>query len=256
MEQVEIYKNPEALARAAADRFTRVAKAALQAAGMFTVALSAGDNSNTLYTLLGEDPAHQKRLPWDKIFFFFGEERHVPPDHAESNFRLAQDALFSKIEIPPGNVHRMPTENMDAAEVSLSYQQDLKQFFDARYLVTGGAPVFDLIFLGIGADGHTASLFPGTAALSETRKWVTENWVEKFQSYRFTFTYPVLNNAVQLIVLVAGSDKARIVENVLEKEANRQLYPIQRVIPRFGPKLWMLDEAAAERLSPRAGNRT
>jgi 6-phosphogluconolactonase len=254
VEQIEIYRNPEALARAAADRFRRVANAALKAAGIFTVALSGGNTPKALYSLLGEDPDCRKKLPWDKIFFFFGDERHVPPDHAESNFRLAQEALFSKIAIPAGNIHRIRAENSNAAEASSYYERDLRRFFGERDLVTGGAPVFDLIFLGTGPDGHTASLFPGSAALNETGKWVTENWVEEFKSYRITVTYPVLNNAVLLIVLVAGADKAPIIENVLEKQSNSQLYPIQRVMPRFGPKLWLLDEAAAGRLSSRVRN--
>ena len=254
MEQIEIYWNPEALARAAADRFRRVANAALKAAGIFTVALSGGNTPKALYSLLGEDPDYRKKLPWDKTFFFFGDERHVPPDHAESNFRLAQEALFSKIAIPAGNIHRIPAENSNAAEASSYYERDLRSFFGERDLVTGGAPVFDLIFLGTGPDGHTASLFPGSAALNETGKWVAENWVEEFKSYRITVTYPVLNNAVLLIVLVAGVEKAPIIENVLEKQSNSRLYPIQGVMPRFGPKLWLLDEAAASRLSSRVRN--
>jgi 6-phosphogluconolactonase len=254
VEQIEIYRNPEALARAAADRFARMANVALKAAGIFTVALSGGNTPKTLYSLLGEDPGYRRKLPWDKIFFFFGDEGHVPPDHAESNFRLAQEALFSKIAIPAGNIHRVPVEKGNAAEASSYYERDLKKFFGARDLVTGGAPVFDLIFLGTGPDGHTASLFPGSAALNETGKWVTENWVEKLESFRITVTYPVLNNAVLLIVLVTGADKAPIIENVLEKQSNSQLYPIQGVMPRFGPKLWLLDEAAASRLSSRTRN--
>ena len=254
MEQIEIYRNPEALARAAADRFRRVANAALKAAGIFTVALSGGNTPKAFYSFLGEDPDYRKKLPWDKTFFFFGDERHVPPDHAESNFRLAQEALFSKITIPAGNIHRIPAENSNAAEASSFYERDLRSFFGERDLVTGGAPVFDLIFLGTGPDGHTASLFPGSAALNETGKWVTENWVEEFKSYRITLTYPVLNNAVLLIVLVAGVEKAPIIENVLEKQSNSRLYPIQGVMPRFGPKLWLLDEAAASRLSSRVRN--
>jgi 6-phosphogluconolactonase/glucosamine-6-phosphate isomerase/deaminase len=199
VEQIEIYRNPEVLARAAADRFRRVANAALKAAGIFTVALSGGHTPKALYSLLGEDPDYRKKLPWDKIFFFFGDERHVPPDHAESNFRLAQEALFSKIAIPAGNIHRIPAENSNAAEASSYYERDLRRFFGERDLVTGGAPVL-------------------------------------------------------LIVLVAGADKAPIIENVLEKQSNSQLYPIQRVMPRFGPKLWLLDEAAAGRLSSRVRN--
>ena len=254
VEQIEIYRNPEALARAAADRFRRVANAALKAAGIFTVALSGGNTPKALYSLLGEDPDYRKKLPWDKTFFFFGDERHVPPDHAESNFRLAQEALFSKIAIPAGNIHRILAENSNAAEASSYYERDLRSFFGERDLVTGGAPVFDLILLGTGPDGHTASLFPGSAALNETGKWVTENWVEELKSYRITVTYPVLNNAVLLIVLVAGVEKAPIIENVLEKQSNSRLYPIQGVMPRFGPKLWLLDEAAASRLSSRVRN--
>ena len=231
-----------------------MANAALKAAGIFTVALSGGNTPKALYSLLGEDPDYRKKLPWDKTFFFFGDERHVPPDHAESNFRLAQEALFSKIAIPAGNIHRIPAENSNAAEASSYYERDLRRFFGERDLVTGGAPVFDLIFLGAGPDGHTASLFPGSAALNETGKWVTENWVEELKSYRITVTYPVLNNAVLLIVLVAGVEKAPIIENVLEKQSNSRLYPIQGIMPRFGPKLWLLDEAAASRLSSRVRN--
>ncbi len=152
-------------------------------------------------------------IPWDKIYFFWGDERHVPPDDAESNYRMANEALLSKVPVPPGNVFRIHSEEKDASIAASQYEQTLQQFF---HLAPGDFPRFDLIYLGLGPDGHAASLFPDSAALNERRRLVVANWVEKFKTDRITFTFPVLNAAACVVFLASGPDKAAIVHQVLE----------------------------------------
>jgi 6-phosphogluconolactonase len=183
-------------------------------------------------------------LPWNKIYFFWGDERHVPPDHPDSNYRMADEALLSKVPVPKENVFRVPTENKDANAAALAYEEILKTFFK---LQPGEIPRFDLGFLGMGPDGHTASLFPDSAALHEDERLVVANWVEKFKTYRITFTYPVLNNAARVTFLVAGEDKAPALHEVLENK-NSGL-PAQQVRPKNGELIWLVDRAAANQLS-------
>ncbi len=183
-------------------------------------------------------------LPWDKIFFFWSDERHVPPDHPESNYRMAKEALLSKVPVPPENIFRVRAEEKNANVVAKDYEEALRSFFGLR---PGEFPRFDLILLGLGPDGHTASLFPNTAALNETKLLVVANWVEKFKANRITFTYPVLNNAACVIFLVSGADKADMVRTVLED--GRADLPSQRVHPVNGRLLWLLDKGAASKLS-------
>ena len=177
--------------------------------------------------------------------FFFGDERHVPPGDAESNYRMVKESLLESGRVPDANVHRVFAEIGDAAQAAAEYEAEIRRHFvgDARL---DGVPRFDCVLLGMGPDGHTASLFPDSAGLEEKEKWVISNWVEKFKTDRITFTYPLLNAARVVLLLIAGADKASILEEVLSDA--KDTYPVERVHPRDGKKIWMLDRAAAAEL--------
>ena len=231
------------LSRAGADEFSRCAREAIAAHGKFSVALSGGSTPQGTYSLLAErqsDPA--TRLPWEKIHVFFGDERHVPPAHRDSNFRMANESMLSKIPIPPENVHRILAE-LDASVAASKYEDELRKYFQT----SDPWPRFDLIMLGVGPCGHTASLFPGTTALDENSRWVVANWVEKFNTYRITSTFPVINHASEVMFQVAGEDKSDILKEVFQ-QPGKDLYPSQRVQPLSGRLLWIIDKAAAKLL--------
>ncbi len=232
------------LSHAAAEEFVNQATATVRANGRFTVALSGGSTPKSLFSLLAT--SFRDQLPWDKLFFFWGDERHVPPEHPESNYRMAYEAMLSRVPIPPENVFRVPAENPDANQAAADYGQALRNFFQ---LSPETFPRFDLILLGMGPDGHTASLFPGTSALQEKSRLVVANWVEKFKAYRITFTLPVLNNPAVVTFLVGGADKAATVKEVLEGTQPAELLPSKLVHPTNGRLIWMLDQAAAAALS-------
>jgi 6-phosphogluconolactonase len=238
--EIRILKTAPDLFEAAAAEFAARASEAVRVNGRFTVALSGGSTPKTLYALL----ATKSAIPWDKIDFFWGDERHVPPDQPESNYRMADEALLSKIPTPPENIFRIHAEEKDAAAAALQYEQTLKKFFHSA---PGQFPRFDLILLGTGPDGHTASLFPGTAALNENQRLVVSNWVPKFNTHRITFTFPVLNAAACVIFLASGADKAPILHEILENSAAN--LPSQKVQPVNGKLIWLVDEPAASTLS-------
>jgi 6-phosphogluconolactonase len=235
-----VLKTATDLFEAAAAEFAAQASAAVQANGKFFVALSGGSTPKTLYSLL----ATKRNIPWDKVCIFWGDERHVPPDQPESNYRMANEALLSKVPVRPENIFRIHAEEKDAAAAALQYEQTLKDFF---HLSAGEFPRFDLIFLGVGPDGHTASLFPGTVALNESKRLVVSNWVDKFNTDRITFTFPVLNAAACVIFLLSGADKAATLQEVLENKSAD--LPSQKVSPANGRLIWMVDEPAARTLS-------
>jgi len=237
--EIKIAPDAVTLAHEAAQEFHRLAEAAVQQQGRFAVALSGGNTPRSVYSLLASEP---KQLPWERIHIFFGDERHVPPDHPDSNFRMASESLLSKVPIPEKNIHRIHAE-LDAEPAAAEYDQDLRDFFG---LVNQGWPRFDLIFLGIGEDGHTASLFPGSKALTETSSRVTANWVEKFKTFRITLTFPVLNHAAEVVFLVSGASKAQILSEILRPGV--QKYPAQSVQPQNGRLLWLVDEDAGSLL--------
>lgn len=237
--EIKIVPDNVTLARVAADEFHCVAEAAVQERGRFSVALSGGNTPRAVYSLLASE---HKELPWDRIYIFFGDERHVPPDHPDSNFRMAHESLLSKVPIPEKNVHRIHAE-LDAEAAAAEYDQQLRDFF---HLVNHDWPRFDLIFLGIGEDGHTASLFPGSGALAETSRRVVANWVEKFKAFRITLTFPVLNHAAEAVFLVSGAGKAQILSAILRP--GDQNYPAQSVQPENGRLLWMVDQDAGSLL--------
>ena|ERR1700686_1330514 len=239
--EIRILNTPAGLFQAAAEEFAALAAQAVQSHGRFTVALSGGSTPKSLYSLLASGSI--PNIPWDKTFLFFGDERFVPPDHPDSNYRMVHETgLFSKVF--NDQVFRVPTEEKDPDIAARDYEQTLQKFFNLK---AGEFPRFDLILLGLGPDGHTASLFPGTAALNEKNRVVVANWVEKFHSYRITFTLPVLNHAACDMFLVSGKDKADMVRQVLvDKNAD---LPSQKVHPEDGQLLWLLDAAAGSGLS-------
>lgn len=242
---IHIVANPEELSRAAAAEFVRQARAAVPAKGSFTVALSGGSTPRSLYALLASDNALRAAVPWEKTHFFWGDERHVPPDQADSNYRMAHEAMLSQVPVPPANVQRVQGEQLDASQAAEAYEQTLRACFR---LATGQFPRFDLVLLGMGADGHTASLFPGTAALREQLRLVTANWVGQFNSYRITLTPPVLNNAACVLFLVSGEEKAETLRAVLQGEEQPERLPAQLIHPTDGRLVWLVDQAAARLL--------
>jgi 6-phosphogluconolactonase len=241
---LRIVDNPPALFQAAAEEFAAQAIAAVNAQGRFTLALSGGSTPKALYSQLATK--YRDRLPWDKIFFFWGDERHVPPDSPESNYRMVDEALLSKVPVPAGNVFRVPAEDPDAGRAAQRYEQTLREFFQVP---TGALPRFDLILLGMGPDGHTASLFPNTAALHEQARLVVANWVEKFQTYRITLTLPVINQANAVMFLVSGADKTEALREVLEGKESAELFPSKLIQPAHGTLIWLVDRTAAGALS-------
>jgi 6-phosphogluconolactonase len=237
--EVKIVPDNATLARVAAQEFHRLAEAGIQQSGRFSVALSGGNTPRAVYSLLADE---HKGLSWDRIHVFFGDERQVPPDHPDSNFRMASESLLSKVPIPRENVHRIRAE-LEPEAAAKDYDEQLAKYF---HLGDHGWPRFDLIFLGLGDDGHTASLFPGTNALSDVSSRVAANWVEKLKTFRITLTFPVLNHAAQVIFLVSGESKAQILSAVLSPGDRK--YPAQWVQPENGRWLWLADQAAGRLL--------
>ena len=242
--EIRILTTPQELSEAAAEEVLRDANNAVKERGRFTFALSGGSTPKALFNLLATNA--RNALPWDRMFFFWGDERHVPPTDPESNYRMANEAMLSKVPIPPANVFRVPTENPDAAAAATDYEKNLRKFFR---LEPGAVPKFDLILLGMGPDGHTASLFPGTTGLQEKAHLFIANWVEKLKTHRLTFTLPVLNAARRVAFLVSGVDKAPALKAVLEDNVLGEQYPAKLVHPAPGGLVWFIDRAAASDLS-------
>ncbi len=251
-EVFDVFPDLGSMAAAAARRFLQLSLEAVSRRGVFTVALSGGSTPAALYSLLAADPHLRLAIPWSKIHFFFGDERHVPPAGAESNFRLANEALFQHLPGETLNVHRIHGELAEAGGAAVAYEAEMREFFAAHHAVEEGFPRFDLIFLGMGADGHTASLFPDSEGLHETGRWVVANWVAKLKSDRVTLTFPVLNNAAEVILLVAGEEKAPVIARLVNHPEREPRFPVQWVAPRNGVKRWLLDRAAAPCFPPAA----
>ena len=246
MREVRILADGATIAKRAAEKFVEAAKTAASERGSFSVALAGGSTPKALYGLLANDPALRAQVPWDKMQVFFGDERHVPPDHADSNFRMASEALISKAPLKPEQVHRIKGEYPDTEKAALEYEQVLRSEF---HLAAGALPRFDLILLGMGNEGHTLSLFPGTKALHDNGRLVMRNWVGKLFTERVTMTAPVANNAALVIFMVTGTDKASALKAVLEGPNEPEQLPSQLIQPKNGTLLWLVDPAAAAMLS-------
>ena len=245
---VELFANGMEIARRAAADVVRIAGDAVAARGAFTIALSGGSTPKVLYALLAEHPSLRNSLPWDKMKVFFGDERHVAPGHADSNFQMATDAMLSKVPLRPDQVHRIKGEYPDTAQAAAEYEEVIRREFG---LQAGAFPRFDLILLGMGSEGHTLSLFPGTKALNERQRIVTSNWVGKLCADRVTLTAPAANNAANVIFMITGADKACALKSVLEGPHEPDQLPAQMIQPANGNVSWLVDEAAGSMLSKR-----
>lgn len=240
--QIQILPGLEAISRLAASFLVETGRNAIDRKERFAVAISGGSTPRKLYGLLGSEE-YRHQIDWHGVHFFWVDERCVPREHAESNFKAASDAFLSKISMPDGNIHRIKGEEFPS-KASREYQEELWKFFGRS-----GFPVFDLIILGVGEDGHTASLFPGSEALGEKERWIVPIYLRKPKINRVTLTLPVLNNASQTLFLVAGPSKAGVLSEILENEQNRAKYPAGLIDPVHGDVLWLIDHEAAGKLS-------
>ena len=238
--EIIVCHSQEEIFTKSADMFTTLASEAIAARGQFTVALSGGSTPKGMYTLLASD-SYKGKVDWNKVQLFWGDERSVAPDNDQSNYRMANEAMISKVSIPVENVHRMQAELADIETAAKDYENILKQVCHSG---DGEQPCFDLILLGMGDDGHTASLFPGTKALREKERSVVVNWVEKFNTNRMTFTAPAINHARNIVFMAAGANKLQPLKEVLTGERNPELYPSQLVQPTNGKLIWLVDDAA------------
>ena len=232
-----VLADPDAVAEAAADRFVASAREAIAARDLFRVALSGGSTPKAVYPRLLE-PARRDTVDWSRVEFFWGDERAVPPDDPESNFGVAYRMLLTKLpDIRPDRIHRMQAEAQDIDAAALAYEAELRLSFR---VIGGEPPAFDLIWLGMGPDGHTASLFPGSEALGETTRWVVGNWAPAPATWRMTLTYPVLNAGREVLFVVTGADKAAPLARI---RAGGSGLPAEQV--RASAVEWLVDEAAA-----------
>ena len=233
--QIKVSPNLAALAKETADVIFASASEAIAGQGKFSIALSGGRTPEALYTLLAQEP-YRSVIDWAKVQVFFGDERCVPPDSPESNYGMARRAMLSKVPIPGDNIYRMRGE-IDPNEAAKEYGQMLKEKFG-----DGG---IDLVLLGMGDDGHTASLFPGTEALNETKHRCVANFVPKLKTWRITLSAPFINQSKRVLILVAGKEKTQRLHEVLEGPRDPQRLPIQLIAPVKGQLVWMVDAEAA-----------
>jgi 6-phosphogluconolactonase len=246
---LRIVADKPALYRQAAAEFVRTAARAVKERGRFAVALSGGTTPAGLYAVLTAEARVRGAVDWERTQAFWGDERQVPPDHQDSNYRMAREVLLSKVPVPEANVHRIPGEIPDAAEAALRYEEELRATLG---LTANKLPRFDLVLLGLGADGHTASLFPGTEALREKHRAVIANWIDTLRAWRITLTVPAINRARSVMFLVCGEDKAEAVKSVLEGPRNLKALPARLIQPESGRMLWFLDRPAARLLEASA----
>lgn len=240
--QLRVCDSVTEFATEAAREFVRIVDESIAARGRCSIALSGGSTPGLLYDrLLSAD--FKQKVDWSKVHFFVSDERCVPLEDEASNFGNAQRQLIAALSIPQENLHPVLTEDHTPTESAADYEEQLKEFFGLR---DGQWPQFDLLLLGMGPDGHTASLFPKTKALTETRRLVVENFVDKLQAMRITFTFPSINHARNIIVLVQGKEKADVIREVFTDETVS--YPVQQVKPITGKLEWILEKTAAEQL--------
>ena len=240
---IAIYPDIDTISRHAAADVARIAREAIVTRGRFTIALSGGGTPRRLYGLLASEP-YSSQIDWELVDIFWSDERCVPPDDPESNYRMAQEVMLSHLSIPVAQVHRMPADRPDRDAASLDYTREMQRVFS-----TNGIPEFDLIQLGMGPEGHTASLFPHQPSLHETQRLVMPVSVPKPPPDRLTFTPPILNAARNVLFLATGSDKADALRAVIEGPYNPDEYPAQIVRPPNGEVTWMVDSAIAQKLS-------
>jgi 6-phosphogluconolactonase len=241
MSNLKVFPDRDGFISGAADFITELILEAVAANGRFTIALAGGGTPRPVYAHLGTAD-YAQRIPWDKVHIFFGDERCVPPDDSRSNFRMAREALLDQVPLPAGNIYRIHGED-DPAQAALAYGQEIQRFFR-----TATPPDFDLICLGMGDNGHTASLFPGTAALREQTRWVVPQYVEVMATWRVTFTTALINAARNVAFLVEGEGKTEMLWRVLEGPYDPDVLPSQLIQPRNGRLHWLVDAAAGAKV--------
>ncbi|MCC9167543.1 6-phosphogluconolactonase [Pontibacter harenae] len=238
---LQIFEDKAQISKVAAELFVKTAQEAVQQHGRFTVALTGGSSPVQLYNLLAESP-YKEQVPWQQTHIFWGDERWVPLTDDKSNAKMAMDTLLSKVPVPKAQIYPMWADTEPEA-FAQQYEGTLQQHFGQQ------APQFDLILLGMGDDGHTASLFPGTEVLQEKDSWVKAYYLEPQSMYRITLTAPLINRAKTICFLTFGSNKAPALFEVLEGERNPEKFPSQLIQPQNGEVIWFVDEAAASKLS-------
>lgn len=238
---VRIFEDAAEVARAAANRLLALGREALTKSGQFSVALAGGSTPKRAYELLASD-YYSSQLDWSRVHIFFGDERSVPPDDDESNYRMANESLLARLSLPAKNIHRMNGVGDVVANARL-YEDEVRTFFN-----NAAWPRFDLVLLGLGDDGHTASLFPETTVLTEREDWVAGVWVEKLRAYRMTLTAPAINHAAHIIFLVTGENKAVPLREILKGEPDPRRLPAQLISPLNGSLEWLIDRAAGSAL--------
>ncbi len=234
-------QDAEAVAEAAAERFASMAKSSIQLHDRFLVVLAGGSTPRGLYRKLTEPP-YKDAIPWDQVYFLFGDERCVPPDHEDSNYNMARELLFEPLEISETQIFRLKGEQAPA-DAAKRYEVRLGDLF-----LIQPKRKFDLVILGIGTDGHTASLFPGTRALDEEQRWVVPNEVPKLGQTRLTMTYPALNSARRVMFLATGKAKAQVIAEAFGGVEHVETHPVERIVPQGGRRDVMIDAEAASEL--------
>ncbi len=242
---IRVYPASQSLLEAAARHLLHHARQAIQERNVFSLALAGGSTPKGLYALLAAPPFYSQ-LDWRKIRFFWGDERHVPPDHADSNYRMAHEVLLRHLPVSMTQIHRVPSELPDARTIAERYEAVLRRSFNVP---EPEIPRFDFILLGMGQDGHTASLFPGPQVVHATNRLVAAPWVEKFQAYRITFNPVLLNHARHVTFLISGAEKAETLHAVLEGPFQPDALPAQIIRPRAGTLTWFVDQEAADKLT-------
>lgn len=246
--ELRTFADQDALSHAAAEEIVSRAGAAVEHKGSFTIALSGGPAPAPVFDLLANPgEPYRQRMPWRQTHFFWGDERHVPPEHPKSNYRLAYQHLLSKAPAPEENVHRVRAELSDAHEAAELYELTLRDHFR---LGDDELPQIDLMLQGLGANGHTASLFPGTTALAERQRLVVATWIEMLQTHRITMTIPVINHAAFVLFVVSGEQPADALKEVLFGPRLSRPLPAMLIAPGRGRLLWLADAAACSRLPP------
>ncbi len=236
--EIVYFESREEFNTACALRIAECAAAYVKRNGKCTLVLSGGNTPCAIYGLLATKFRNQ--FPWDKTFFFFGDERVVPPDHADSNFKMASENLFSKIPVDQKNIYRFETEKFNPEKAAQSYEAKIRNFF---HLADGQLPDFDLVLLGLGTDGHTASLFPNSRALSESKRLVVSDYVEKLAAHRLTMTPVVFNRSHHVFFLVSGKEKKSMAEKIISAKHPVSELPATFIRPRQGPVTWFINQS-------------
>lgn len=242
--KVKIYPDPRELSMAAAEMFIELAHNSIAERDRFIVALAGGSTPLKLYALLASEP-YSERVDWSKVHVFWGDERCVPPDHPDSNYRRAYETFISQVPLPEGNIYRIPGEKTPEQAAS-EYEETLLRFFSSLPSEEERSQAsFDLFILGMGDDGHTASLFPGSRSLNEQVRWVVASYVDRLAAWRVTLTPALINRARKVVFLVSGSGKSYTLQRVIYGSYQPDRYPAQLIQPANGDLVWLVDESAA-----------